>query len=100
MKRVIVRYKVKQDKVDENIAYINDVFASLKELAPENFRYASFRLEDGVSFVHIASMESDDDANPLPSLDAFKAFVANIADRCDEPPVASVADLIDAYAVF
>ena len=100
MKRVIVRYKVKEDKALQNIEFIEDVFSSLKKSKPGGLRYASFQLEDGVSFIHIASIETEDGANPLVSLDEFKAFTQDIASRCEEPPVSSAVETIGNYRVF
>lgn len=100
MKRVMVRYKVEQGRAAENEALIRNVFAELAEKAPAGLRYVSFKLEDGVSFVHVASIETDDGRNPLAELDAFKAFVADIGGRCDEPPVAAAAEVIGGYRVF
>lgn len=100
MKRVIVRYKVKEDQAQQNIAYIQDVFSTLENSKPEGLRYASFRLEDGVSFVHIASIETEDGTNPLAALDEFKTFTKDIASRCEEPSVASAIETIGHYRVF
>lgn len=100
MNRVMVRYKVSQNKAQENIEYIQNVFGGLERTKPEGLRYASFQLEDGVSFIHIASIETEDGSNPLPSFDEFKAFTQDIAARCDEPPVASAAETIGSYRVF
>ena len=100
MPKVIVRYKVKSDKAQENIDYINQVFKALKQASPARLRYASFVLEDGLSFVHIASIETDDGSNPLTALPEFQAFVADIASRCDEPPQPNAADLLGSYRVF
>jgi len=100
MKRVMVRYKVKPDKAGENEAYIRDVFDELLADGPDGLRYASFKLDDGVSFVHIASIETDDGSNPLSETAAFKAFQAEIKDRCEEPPAAVALDTIGAYRVF
>jgi hypothetical protein len=100
MNRIIVRYKVKEDKAQQNIKYIQDVFRALEKTKPEGLRYATFRLEDGVSFVHIASIETVDGANPLAALDEFKAFTQDIASRCEEPPVASAAETIGNYRVL
>ncbi len=58
MKRILVRYKVKTESAQENIEYIQAVFGALENSKPEGLRYASFQLEDGVSFVHIASIET------------------------------------------
>ena len=45
--------------------------------------------QDGVSFVHVASIEKEDGSNPLSGTDAFKAFQKDIGDRCNEPPAAT-----------
>ena len=55
---------------------------------PDGIRYVTFRLEDGVSFVHVA-LQSDDGPSPLTELEAFQRFVGGIRDRCDEPPAVS-----------
>jgi len=100
MKRVMVRYKVKPDRADENAELIRNVFAELQQNGPDGLCYASFKLDDGVSFVHIASIETDDGSNPLSESPAFKAFQAEIKDRCEEPPAAVALDTIGAYRVF
>jgi hypothetical protein len=100
MKRVMVRYKVKADKAAENERYIANVFEELKQTNPEGLRYASFKLEDGVSFVHIASIETENKENPLSLSAAFKTFQENIKDRCEEPPVAIELNTIGAYQFF
>ena len=97
MKRVLVRYKVKADRAEENVEYIKKVFAELKQNSPDGLRYASFRLQDGVSFVHIASIETTDGQNPLAQTAAFKAFQEGIKDRCEEPPAAVELDEIGSY---
>ncbi len=45
-------------------------------------------------------MDGADGANPLQELPAVKAFVAEIRDRCDEPPVATPLTDIGAYRFF
>jgi hypothetical protein len=96
----IVRYKSKPDRADENQALIEKVFAELDAAGPAGLRYASFRLADGVSFVHVASIETDDGTNPLTQTSAFSEFVREIADRCEEGPVASDATLVGSYRFF
>jgi hypothetical protein len=87
MKRTMVRYKVNADRVEENERYITAVFEQLKREQPPGLRYASFKLDDGVSFMHVVSLETADGDNPLVDLAAFKAFSASVRDRCAEPPV-------------
>ena len=100
MKRMMVRYKVKADRAAENERYITSVFEQLKREQPAGLRYASFKLDDGVSFMHIVSVETADGSNPLRELPAFKAFTAEISDRCEDPPVTADLQEIGSYAVF
>jgi hypothetical protein len=95
---VVVRYQTKPDRADENQALIEKVFEDLEQRQPEGFTYKVFRLEDGVSFIHVM-IEHDDVAVPdsLQSFPAFQAFVADIADRCDIPPVAMTAIVVGGY---
>jgi hypothetical protein len=100
VKRLIVRYKVKADKADENQQYIQKVFEELHRSSPSGLRYASFRLSDGVSFVHIVSVETADGHNPLIETPAFKAFQAGIQDRCEEQPVLTEMTEVGCYRLF
>jgi len=97
MKRVIVRYKVKADRATENEEYIRKVFEELKQNRPEGLKYASFKQADGVSFVHIASIQTAEGTNPLEESPAFKAFQQEIKDRCEEPPVVVELHEIGSY---
>jgi hypothetical protein len=85
MRRVMVRYKVKADHVATNEELVRAVYEELQRTQPAGLRYATFQLDDGVSFVHLASTE--DGQNPLPQVEAFQRFQENIRDRCDEVPV-------------
>jgi quinol monooxygenase YgiN len=87
MRQVMVRYKVKPDRVAENEELVRAVYAELARTQPGGLRYATFQLEDGVSFVHISSLETEDGRNPLSELEAFARFQEGIGDRCDEAPV-------------
>ena len=61
MKRLMVRYKVKPDRAAENERYVANVFEQLQRERPAGLRYATFKLDDGVSFVHVVSHETDGD---------------------------------------
>jgi hypothetical protein len=50
-----------------------------------------------VSFVHLASHDSEDGQSPLSELEAFQRFQENIADRCEEGPVVSSLREIGSY---
>jgi len=94
---VVVRYKSKPGMADENQRLVERVFEELHRVAPGGLRYASFRLADGVSFVHVATTEAADGASPLERIDAFGEFSKEIGARCDEPPVPQDATLVGAY---
>jgi hypothetical protein len=100
MKRVMVRYKVKADRAAENELYVRSVFEQLQRDRPPGLRYATFKLADGVSFVHIASHEAADGGDPLRKLAAFKAFTAEIKDRCEDPPVVAELTEVGSYGFF
>ena len=97
MRQVMVRYTTRADQAEENGRLIREVFASLREAAPKGLTYASYRLDDGVSFVHVATV--DDAANSaLQSLPAFKAFTAGVKERCEVAPVTTVLHEVGSYA--
>jgi hypothetical protein len=98
MRQVMVRYKVKRDRVAENEDLVRAVYEELHRTEPAGFRYATFRLDDGVSFVHLAS--SEDEPSPLSQVAAFARFQKDIADRCDEPPVVTELREIGSYHVY
>jgi len=92
---VIVRYTTRSDRADENERLIRAVFAELAVSRTPGLDYAAFRLEDGMSFVHVATIEGDE--NPLTSLPAFRAFVSGIGDRCIDPPVTTGGSPVGGY---
>jgi hypothetical protein len=98
MTNTVVRYQAKPERADENQRLIEAVFAQLEERQPDGFTYKVFRLEDGVSFVHVV-IEHDGVENPdsLQDVPAFQAFVKDIADRCDVAPVAKQATIVGGY---
>lgn len=96
MRHVLVRYTVRKDQAEENARLIREVFAALKRTAP-SLTYSAYLLEDGVTFVHIASMMDGAD-NPLQRLAEFKAFTAGVRERCDIPPATTVLREIGSYS--
>ena len=97
MKATVVRYQAKPDRADDNQQLIEAVFAELEAHQPEGFSYNVFRLEDGVSFLHIVIEHDVNDPDSLQAVPAFQAFVADIADRCDIPPLAMGATIVGGY---
>jgi hypothetical protein len=95
MRQVMVRYKVKPDRVEENEALVRAVYEELHRTAPAGLRYATFRQDDGIGFVHLA--QTEDGANPLTEVEAFARFQEGIGERCDEAPVVTVLHEVGSY---
>jgi hypothetical protein len=100
MPTLVVRYRTKPERAEENQHLVEKVFAELDEMGATGFAYASFRLEDGVTFVHVVVEEEGEDSVSLAEVPAFRAFQAGIADRCDEQPVASRATVVGAHRMM
>src|SRR5439155_1434988 len=81
MPQVMVRYKVKPERVTENEQLVRAVYEELATASPDGLQYATFKLPDGLTFVHIAQHAAD---NPLRTVAAFQRFQEEIRDRCDE----------------
>ena len=96
MTRVMVRYQVKPEQVARNEELVRAVYEELHRVEPGGLRYATFKLPDGVTFVHLA--DSDGQGISLTDLAAFKAFQAGLRARCDEPPVVSELSEVGSFA--
>jgi len=93
----VVRYTTRPERADENQALVEKVFGELAEHRPEGLRYATFRLEDGVTFVHVASTDTADGSNPLATTAAFGEFQQQIGDRCESGPLVMSAEVVGSY---
>jgi quinol monooxygenase YgiN len=100
MNQVMVRYKVKPDQAARNQELVRAVYEELHRANPAGLRYATFQLDDGVTFVHVASTESEDGTNPLSAVEAFKRFQEDIDDRCEERPVVTRLNQIGSYRML
>jgi hypothetical protein len=97
---ILVQYRVKAERAAENEALIGRVFAALVRDQPDGIRYVSFKAADGVSFTHLALIETDDGRNPLLALEAFTAFARTIRDRCETPPHTTELAVVGSYRCF
>jgi hypothetical protein len=95
MRQVIVRYKVKKNRVAEHQKLLRAVFRELAKTAPKGLRYSAFKESDGVSFVHVAFISGK--SNPLDDSPAFDAFTDRIEERCVQPPSPVLLSEIGAY---
>jgi hypothetical protein len=97
MRRVMVRYKVKHEQVARNEELVRAVYEELHRVGPSGLRYATFKLPDGLTFIHLADTDGGA-GNPLTGLAAFTAFQTGVRERCDEPPVVSELSEVGSYA--
>lgn len=98
MRQVMVRYKVKPDRAAENEELVRAVYDELARTEPAGLRYATFQLDDGVSFLHLAKTE--DEHSPLSQVKAFKRFQENIDERCDEAPIVTELREIGSFGLL
>jgi hypothetical protein len=96
----LVRYKVKPEQAAENERLVRAVFDVLRDLKPQGLRYTTLKADDGLTFVHLVSHESDSSRDTLTSLPAFKAFSAGVRDRCTEPPLITELNVVGSYGFF
>ena len=97
MKRSLIRYKTKPERIDDNERLIKDVLAELNSKSPEGVRYMAVKLGDG-TFIHL--VETEDGSNPITALDAFRAFQAGIRERCIEPPQSGDVTVVGNYRML
>jgi hypothetical protein len=97
MTTTVLQYRAKPERAEENQQLIEAVFAELDKGELDGFTYKVFRLEDGVSFIHVWIEHDIADPDSLQAVPAFQAFMADLAGRCDVPPAATGATLIGGY---
>ena len=93
----VVRYTTHPGSADENEKLIRAVFAQLAEQRPDGLRYVAIRLDDGVSFIHVAVLDGDN--NPLAALPAFGEVVSVIGERCTDGPAPVNGTVVGAYGI-
>jgi hypothetical protein len=98
VKTTLVRYTVKPEHAQQNRELIRAVYSELELTQLADIRYATFALDNGVSFVHLHA--SDSDRSPLADLPAFRAFQEGIKDRCEEQPVFAELDTVGSFGWF
>lgn len=99
MGTIVVRYRPKAERADENQRLVEAVFEELAAAEPGGVQYATLRLADG-TFVHIAEVEAE--PNPLGAIAAFAEFQRDIGGRCEpgDGPNPQPATLIGNYRLF
>jgi len=100
MKRVMIRYTVKPEAAEDNADLVRAVYEELDGEEPSTLRYATFVLDDGVTFVHIAEDDAPEGEGTLTGIAAFRRFREGLSERCTIPPVASELSAIGTYRLF
>jgi hypothetical protein len=94
----VIRYTTKPECAEENERLVAAVLAELAMKKPDGLHYATFRLDDGVSFLHVAVVDGDE--NPLTTSAAFAEFQADIKDRLAEGPIQADATAVGSYRLL
>ena len=97
MIKVLVTYKVKSDRVQENEELVKAVYDELRQNNDPDIHYATFKLDDGQTSAHIASFASAEKQAELTDSKSFTAFRENLPDRCEVPPNPQKLNEIDSY---
>jgi hypothetical protein len=92
--QVMIRCKVRPDGVDASLESFQEVYEEMRSVQPKGLRYATFQLEDKVTFVSFAEMEGP---GVLQQLKAFQRLRATPGDRFDEPPVLTMLHEVGSY---
>ena len=96
----MIRYTLKPERVADNERLSRAVYDALKRQRPAGVHYATFKLADGVGFVHLVSYDEGVSNTALTALPEFKAFSEGVKERCVEPPVRSDLTEIGSYGFF
>lgn len=96
----VIRYKTKPESADENQRLVEEVYTELAARDPGGMRYATLRLEDKVTFIHIFMTDSDDTPNTMGDIAAFVEFQRELAQRCVEQPGAQAVTVVGSYRLL
>ena len=99
MNVLTVRAKLKEEHVAEAEAAVERMFAAIERERLEGIRYASVKLEDGVTFLALLEIE-DGVENPLPGLPEAQEFYDSLPGWYAEPPEVGPATVVGSYRLF
>ncbi|MBF9128092.1 hypothetical protein I0C86_03660 [Plantactinospora sp. S1510] len=93
--QVMIRWKLRPDEVDRELELLRAVYEELASVQPDGVRYATFQLEDKVTFMSLVDLATGPEL--LQQLKVFQRYRTNLDDRCDEPPVMTFLHELGAY---
>lgn len=94
----LIRYRTQPDRAAANEELIRAVYEELRNAQPDGLSYATFKLADQVTFIHLVQAEQV--PSPLVTVKAFGEFQAGIADRCEQLPVREQLAAIGSYRML
>lgn len=80
----MIRYTVRREELATHLEQVREVYADLERLRPDGLAYATYQLEDEVSFLEVLSSEAGPD--PLTASAAFREFRSTLDARCQQMP--------------
>src|SRR5262249_10196253 len=95
MQRMLVRYRAKPEKIEENQRLIGEGFRELHAKSPKDVRYLVLKLSDG-TFCHLV----EDGSKTIASLEPFAAFRRGGEDRRIDKPQQLEATVIGNYRML
>ncbi len=79
--QVMIRCKVRPDEAEASLESFREVYEEMHSVQPQGLGYATFQLEDKVTFVSFAEM--DEGPQVLQQLEAFQRLRATPRERFD-----------------
>ena len=96
MNAVKVQYTVQESYAETNKANVANVMKAVRALDNPNFKYSTFVLDDGVTFIHLVMRQGEDTDNLPNSLPEFEAFRTGLmASKPVSPPKPTNLNLVD-----
>ncbi len=91
MTTALITYRVKPEELERHLGLLRAVYAELEAGDAQGLRYATFQLDDAGRFVEVVMGE--DLPQPLPQLEAFRRYRADLEARCEERDFAELAEV-------
>jgi len=82
--QVLIRYTVRREELATHLEQVREVYADLERLRPDGLGYATYQLDDEVSFLEV--LTGDAGPEPLTASAAFRRFRSALDDRCQHKP--------------
>jgi hypothetical protein len=101
MKVIRVQYTVQPDYAEQNKQNIEAVMQEVRQLANPDFKYATYVLEDGKTFMHLAYRATSDVEHLPTSLESFKQYQTQLQNHLEVPPKNETLNLVQSsYDLF